>query len=70
MKPRIKVCMTPYRIKGGPGRLQGNGFFIVNVPEAKELGIGFQWRIRGFDYGASICVINLNRSKIKKYGLR
>ena len=32
----------------------GNGFFIVNVPEAKQYGIGFTLYIKGTLYGFSV----------------
>ena len=42
------------------------GFFIVKVPEAKQLGIGFQFNFRGTLYGISIVHEGSKGERVKK----
>lgn len=43
--------LTPYRIKRNHSN--ETGFFIVNVPEVNQYGIGFQLRRGAYVYGFS-----------------
>ena len=43
---------NPYKVR----RSYGNkiGFFVVNVPENNQWGLGFQFRCKGIVYGLSV----------------
>jgi hypothetical protein len=51
------IKFNPYKIKGSAGRPLDNGWYFVCVPEVKQYGAGFHWRINGFDYGFSVSII-------------
>ncbi len=46
------MALNPYKVKRNHSN--NTGFFIVNIPEIEQYGLGFQINIRGTVYGLSI----------------
>lgn len=52
--------LTIYKIKRDHDNK--TGFFIVNVPEANQLGVGFQARIGEYVYGISLVCVSKEKA--------
>jgi hypothetical protein len=60
MENFISRCITIINIKRNHSKK--TGFFIVNVPEVKQYGLGFRFYIKGNVYGFSLHN-NTNKTK-------